>query len=304
SLAVVASAANLKASDATMNASLNTHGLEKLLDGYGIELHKDVVLDFGRSFRVNVLTQGGLASARFPQFLDVQDDARFTGEEQLLDTAFPGFFRIPQLSFPFASSVALKKDKQPEATLKILARSTPRSIVEAGESVDLKPFKAWKPKGTWQQYGIAASAEGTLSTAFPSGDKQGVDAPPKSTKPARVMVIASSELLATPFARNGNGPDMGQMQMMMGGMGGDEQLLQMAGPYAQAALTQTILAFKNTLDYLTGDTDLLAVSAKILQEPSLVYGDVSKPTFAEESEDQLKKRDEEMRAARNNQHHC
>src|SRR5262249_13851260 len=172
SLAVIASAVNLKASDATMNASLNTHGLEKLLDGYGIELHKDVVLDFGRSFRVNVLTQGGLASARFPQFLDVQDDARFSGEEQLLDTGFPGFFRIPQLSFPFASSVAIKKDKQPEATLKILARSTPRSIVETGDSVDLKPFKAWKPKGQWQQQGIAASAEGTLATAFPSGDKQ------------------------------------------------------------------------------------------------------------------------------------
>jgi hypothetical protein len=91
--------------------------------------------------------------------------------------------------------------------------------------------------------------------------------------------------------------------MMMPGAGGDEQLLQMAGPYAQAALTQTILAFKNTLDYLSGDTDLLAVSAKILQEPSLVYGDVSKPTFSEESEDQLKKRDEEMRAARKHQQH-
>jgi hypothetical protein len=91
--------------------------------------------------------------------------------------------------------------------------------------------------------------------------------------------------------------------MMMPGMGSDEQLLQLAGPYAQQALTSTILAFKNTLDYLTGDTDLLAVSAKILNEPSLVYGDVSKPTFTEESDDQLKKRDEEMRAAKKNQQH-
>ena len=85
----------------------------------------------------------------------------------------------------------------------------------------------------------------------------------------------------------------------MGPMGGDEQLLQLAGPYAQQALTQTILAFKNTLDWLTGDTDLLAVSAKILQEPGLVYGDVSKPKFdADETEEQLKKRDEEMKQAR------
>ena len=38
SLAVIASAVNVKASDATMNGSRSTHGLEKLLDGYGIEM--------------------------------------------------------------------------------------------------------------------------------------------------------------------------------------------------------------------------------------------------------------------------
>jgi ABC-type uncharacterized transport system involved in gliding motility auxiliary subunit len=304
SLVVIAGAANVKASDASMSASLNTHGLEKLLDGYGIELHKDVVLDFGRSFRVSMMTQGGVASARFPQMADIQDDQRFTGDEQLLDTGFPAFFRIPQLSFPFPSSVTLKKDKQAEATLKILARTTPRSIAETSDTVDLKPFKAWKPKGTWQQFGVAASADGTLATAFPAGDKMGVDAPAKSAKPSRVLVIASSQFLANPFARAGNGPDMGgQMAMMMGGAGGDEQLQQLAGPYAQQALTSTILAFKNTLDFLTGDTDLLAVSAKILSEPSLVYGDVSKPTFAEDSDEALKKRDDEMRAAKKNQQH-
>jgi hypothetical protein len=298
SLVVIAGAANVKASDASMNAVLNTHGLEKLLGGYGIELHKDVILDFGRSFRVSMLTQGGVASARFPQMADVQDDLRFTGDEQLLDTGFPAFFRIPQLTFPFPSSVTIKKEKQSEATLKILARTTPRSIAESTDAVDLKPFKAWKPKGTWQQFGIAASADGTLSTAFPAGDKMGIEAPAKSAKPSRVLLIASSQFLANPFARAGNGPDMGQMGMMMPGGGGDEQLQQLAGPYAQQALTSTILAFKNTLDFLTGDTDLLAVSAKILSEPGLVYGDVSKPTFSEDSDDALKKRDDEMRAAK------
>ena len=89
---------------------------------------------------------------------------------------------------------------------------------------------------------------------------------------------------------------------MQGPMGGDEQLQQLAGPYAQQCLTETILAFKNTLDWLTGDTDLLAVSAKILSEPGLVYGDVSKPKFdTDESDEQLKKRDDEMRAAKKSQ---
>jgi ABC-type uncharacterized transport system involved in gliding motility auxiliary subunit len=301
SLAVIASAVNLKAGDATMNATLNSHGLEKLLDGYGIEVTKDVVLDFGRSFRVNVFTQGGLGTARFPQFLDVQDDSRFTGEDQLLDTSFPAFFRIPSLVFPLCSSVAIHKDKQPEVApdkMKIIARSTPRSLIETGETVDLKPFKSWRPKGDWKQYGIAASVEGTLKSAFPSGDKQGVDAPEKSVKSARVLVISSSEFLANPLARSGNGQDMSQFGMQQP-MGGDEQLLQLAGPYAQQALTETILAFKNTLDWLTGDTDLLAVSAKILSEPGLVYGDVSKPKFdTEDTDEQLKKRDEDMKAAK------
>src|SRR5262249_17779699 len=46
SLAVIASAVNLKASDGSMKATLSTHGLEKLLDGYGVEMKKDAVLDW------------------------------------------------------------------------------------------------------------------------------------------------------------------------------------------------------------------------------------------------------------------
>jgi ABC-type uncharacterized transport system involved in gliding motility auxiliary subunit len=314
SLAVFASAVNVKGSDATMSASLNLYGLDKLLSGYGVEVRKDAVVDFGRSFRVPVMTQGGVASVRFPQVLDVQDDVRFTGDEQLLDTGFSAFFRIPALAFPFASSVVMHEDKQPkdarcnglkpdQCQFKIVARSTPRSLRETTDTVDLRPFRRWQPKGEWGQYGLAANVEGFLKTAFPEGDKQGVERPDVSKQPARVLVVSSSQFLANPFARAGNGPDMGQMGMMMPGMGGDEQLLQIAGPYAQQALTQTILAFKNTMDWLSGDTDLLAVSAKILQEPHLVYGDVSKPSFAEESEEQLKKRDEEMRKSRKTQQH-
>ncbi|MFO0679048.1 MAG: GldG family protein [Polyangiaceae bacterium] len=299
-LAIFASAVNVKASDASMNATLNLHGLDKLMGGYGIEVRKDVVLDFGRSFRVNLFTQGGLASARFPQFLDVQDDFRFSGDEQLLDTKFAGFFRIPALAFPFVSSVVVHADKQPGTQLNVVARSTPRSVRIQGETADLKPLQQWRPKGEWAQYGIAAQVEGTLTSAFSGQDKMGVDTADKSAKAARVLVVASSQFLANPFARAGNGPEMqGQMAMMMPNAGGDEQLLQIAAPYAQQALTNTILAFKNTLDWITGDVDLLAVSAKILSEPNLVYGDVSKPNFdPNESEEALKKRDEEAKQAR------
>ncbi len=298
SLAIFASSVNEKANDNTMTASLSVHGLETLLEGYGVTLNKDVVLDFGRSFHVNMLTQGGIASARFPDMLDVQDDTRFTGNDTLLDTSFPGFFRLPEVVIPFASSIALHPDKQPEAKMSVVARSTPRSIVETGDTVDLKPFKKWQPKGTWTQFGIAAQVEGTLKTAFPSGDKMGLEVPDKSVKTSRIFLVSSSGFLTNPFARAGNGTEMSQFGMNIP-MGQDEQLLQLAGPYAQQGLTQTILAFKNTLDWISGDTDLLAVSAKIIQDPNLVYGDVSKPSFGDnESDDQIRKHEEDMKQAR------
>jgi len=299
SLVVFASAVNTKANDATMNATLSTHGLEKLLDGYGITINKDVVLDFGRSFHLTMLTQGGIATKPFPDMIDVQDDTRFTGNETLLDTSFPGFFRLPEVVIPMASSVVFHAEKQPEAKGGIIARSTPRSIVETGDTVDLSPFKKWAAKSAqWAQYGLAAQLEGTFKTAFPEGDKQGIDTPAKSAKSARLFVVSSSQFLANPFARAGNGTEMNQFGMNMP-MGQDKDLEQLAGPYAQQALTQTILCFKNTLDWLSGDTDLLAVSAKIIQDPNLVYGDVSKPSFGDnETDEQLHKRDEDMKQAR------
>jgi hypothetical protein len=93
---------------------------------------------------------------------------------------------------------------------------------------------------------------------------------------------------------------MGQFGQMMPSLGGDEQLLMLAGPYAQQYITGSILVFKNTLDWLSGDTDLLAVSAKILSDPNLVYGDKLKIT-QDETEEQIRKQEQELRAARKDQ---
>jgi hypothetical protein len=300
SLAVFASAVNIKEHDATMNAKLELHGLDKLLDGYGVEMHKDVVLDFGRSFRVTMFTQSGPGGIRFPQLLEVMDDSRFSGDQQLLDSTFPAFFRMEQIIMPFCSSLTLHKDKQPTASdISIVARSTPHSINKTDDNIELG-LQSWRPKGQWQQFNVAARVEGRLKTAFPAGDKQGVDAAPEvpEGKTARVFVLASSQFTANPFARAGNGEDNPQLrQMGMGPMGGDEKLLQIAGPYADlqrgaVPLLYAIMATKNTLDWLTGDTDLLAVSAKLLS-------DVSAPKFDDnETDDDIKKKDKDMRDAR------
>jgi ABC-type uncharacterized transport system involved in gliding motility auxiliary subunit len=300
SLAVIASAVNVKANDATMSATLSLHGLDKLLEGYGVALEKDVVLDMWRHVRLVLPTAGGMAQAEFPQILEVQDDPRFSGNEQLIDTSFPALFRTQDVAVPFVSSLSLKTDKQPGAKMQIVMRSSPVSVHLTGDSADLRPFQKWasKLKGLQQQqFGIGANVEGTLKSAFPEGDKQGIEAPDKSVKAARVFVLASSQFLANPLARAGNGPDMGQYGQMMPSLGGDEQLTMLAGPYAQQFITGSILVFKNALDWLSGDTDLLAVSAKLLSEPNLVYGDKLKIT-PDESEEQIRKQEDDLKAAR------
>jgi hypothetical protein len=85
---------------------------------------------------------------------------------------------------------------------------------------------------------------------------------------------------------------------MFGNVGGDEGLLQIAQPYTKH-LTNTILSFKNTLDWMAGDSDLLAASAKLIGDPNLTYASVSKPKFkAEDDEAEIKRKDEEYKLAR------
>jgi hypothetical protein len=111
-----------------------------------------------------------------------------------------------------------------------------------------------------------------------------------------VLVISASQFLANPFARAGNSPPMPPQMQMMGPMGGDEELLMLSQPYAQQYLTGSILAFKNTLDWMSGDADLIAVSAKLLGETSLTYSDISKPKEPASTPEDAKKQADEYDA--------
>ena len=278
SVAVLAGAVNLKAADATMKAELNTHGLEKLLDGYGVEMKKEAILDWGRSVAIPVQTQGGqMMWFRAPGVVQSQNDSRLEDKEQLLDTSFAGFFRLDELVFFFFSTLVAHPEKQPEATVKVIARSTPRTTVDGSDTIDMKISSDWKPKGEYGQRAMAIVVEGKLKSAFGGQEALGISAPAESKDPSRLLVISSSQFLANPFARAGNPPPMPPQMQMMGGMGGDEDLQMLAQPYAQKYLTATILALKNTLDWMGGDSDLIAASAKLLGETNLTYLDIEKP---------------------------
>ena len=64
---------------------------------------------------------------------------------------------------------------------------------------------------------------------------EGFQIPKESAAESRVLVIASPQFLANPFARAGNPPPMPpQMQMMGANFGGDRTLQAIAGPYGCA----------------------------------------------------------------------
>jgi ABC-type uncharacterized transport system involved in gliding motility auxiliary subunit len=301
-VAIFAGAVNLKASDATMKAELNLHGLEKLLDGYGIEMKKEAILDWGRSISIPVQAQSGQTLwFRAPGVVQSQHDSRLDDKEQLLDTSFAGFFRLDEVAFPFPSTIVPHPEKQPQASLKVIARSTPRTTVDAGPAIDMKISSEWRPKGEYGQRAMAVTLEGKIKSAYAGQEGLGVSAPgeAKSDK-ARLLVISSSQFLANPFARAGNPPPMPpQMAMMGGGAGGDQDLQMLSQPYAQKYLTATILAFKNTLDWMGGDLDLIAASAKLLGETNLTYSDIEKPKQdANEDEATAAKKADEYKAER------
>jgi ABC-type uncharacterized transport system involved in gliding motility auxiliary subunit len=302
SLAVYASAVTMKANDASMKATLSTHNLEKLLSGYGITMNKDAVLDFGAQFRIPTIAQatGTMTWFRHPGIAHVTNDPRFSEEEKPLDTGFAGFFRMDEAIFPFPSSLTLEKNKQP-ADVKIypVARTTPATSLDKSESIDMKLRDNWRPKPPQEQRVIAAVAEGKLKSAFagtPSEDvKLTIDRAPQ---PSRVLVVSSSEFLTNPFTYAGNGPELGGQFQMFGAVGGDPQLQQI-GQFYSKHLTSMILSFKNTLDWMAGDADLVAVSAKLIGVPSLNYSSVSKPKFKAEDDDaEIKRKDEEYKTAR------
>lgn len=277
-VAIFAGAVNLKASDPSMKAELNTRGLEKLLDGYGIEMKKEAVLDWGRSIQIPVQTQSGqLLYFRAPGIVQSQADSRMEEKEQLLDSSFAGFFRLDELAFPFPSTLVAHPEKQPEATMNVVARTTPRTTVDSSDTIDMKISTDWKPKGEYGQRAIAIVLEGKIKSAFGGSEGLGITAPAVSNDKSRLLVISAAQFLANPFARAGNPPPMPPQMMMMGGIGGDEDLQMLSGPYAQKYLTAIILALKNTLDWMGGDTDLMAASAKLLGETNLTYSDITKP---------------------------
>ncbi len=301
SLLIIAGAVNMKAADATMKATLSTRGLEKLTDGYGIEMKNEAILDLEAQMRMPVGQPGSgrVQYITFPWIAVMQHDDDAEEPEQPLDTGFAGFFRLEQMSFPFPSTLVPHKDKQPSAEMKVVAQSLESATVVTGETIDMKSSPSALVSGETGQRAFAVALEGTIKSAFAGKSPEGITLPTESASKSRVLVIASPQFVTNPFARAGNPPPMPPQMQMMGSFGGDQELQQIGMFYAQYFLTGTILAFKNLLDWMSGDADLVAASSKLNREPNLKYGDVPKPEFkAEEAEEERGKKEDEWKQGR------
>lgn len=238
-VAIVASAVNVAAGDPKMQATLSTHRLETLTAGWGIEMKRNVVLDFGRSYSVHVMTTNGEEQLEFPALPEVNRLDKL-GSDPLLDPSFAPFFRIPQIAMPLASELVLHPEKQARARLKPILRSTPKATRETGETVDLSPMGKHQPHGTPAVATLAASVEGELASAFD---------PSRHAKKAHVFVAASSAFFVNPLERAAHITDV--PPGMMAPPQRDESLEQLGMPYAQNYVTGMILAAKNLLDWMT-----------------------------------------------------
>ncbi|MBI5537985.1 MAG: GldG family protein [Deltaproteobacteria bacterium] len=244
SLAVFASAVNLRAADASMKASLSTHGLDQLLRGYGIEMIREAVLDWNNQRIPIVNEKGATLWIRAPGLAVPKHTQGLRPSEQTLNTDFPGFIHLDELAVPFPSGLIIHPQRQPRARFTTIARTTPGATAVSGDIVDFRPSRDAKPIPPFETRDIAVAVEGTLTRSIAAGKP---DAAGVTGASSRVIVVSSSCFLANPYARAGKAA---------GTAAADEMLEEISEPYAMHYLTNTILSFKNILDWLTEDRDM------------------------------------------------
>lgn len=250
SLAVFASAVNVTPGSPQLQATLSTHGLEKLLHGYGVELDTNVLWDNGSAFTLDVATSGGQpARFRYPAIPMVYSNPQAPSEGALDASAVP-FFRMERLAFPHASSLRLDPSQQPaDVSTRAIARTTSTTVATNKSPVSLRPAGSY-PRDPLGQHVVAATVQGRLRSAFPVKLSNGSLGPVAKAR-SRLLVIASSTYLTNPFvyADSATDPDP-----MLGGL---------AQPY-MTNLTATIVSVKNTLDWMLADDDFVELSATIV----------------------------------------
>lgn len=235
-------------------AKINT-GLNRLLDKWGVRVNDGVVAD-AQCGRARLPTNLGIPIAvPYPPAPIVS----FSAQQQ----EHPVVFRLSQVAMPYTSEVilsdTLKDDKAVQST--VLAQSTKASWLMQGETIDLETKERWAVPGYEGPYNLGVALSGSLPSAFaeaisqdPNAGVPKIEAPERAEKAAHVLVFGGGALLRDEFM-----PKPGEQGQFFGG---------------------TVAFALNAVDWLANDSDLIAIRAKNVEDPTLEV-----PVAVKEAED-------------------
>lgn len=244
-------------------------GINKLIEKWGVKLKQGLVAD-AQCGRARMPTNLGIAiPVPYPPVpvVTFQDYQR----------NHPVLFRLDQVGMPYASPLglndALKADKAVKRT--ILAHSTKQAWLMDGATIELKARDRWEVLGYSGPHALGIALEGALPSAFAAGAQSSVaadseiKAPARAQKPVHVLVFGSGYFLRDEFLPP---PQAGAHQMPVGGG-------------AAFAL--------NAIDWLAQDSDMVAIRAKNVEEPTLEV-----PTNVKEAENTIRQAMQEQDEAK------
>jgi ABC-2 type transport system permease protein len=223
-------------------------GLNKLLEKWGVSMMPGALVADAQCGRARMPTNFGI-----PIAVPYPPAPIVTFEEKQRE--HPVLFRLDQVPMPYITPLVLndtiKADKDVKRT--VLAQSTKYSWSMKGEPIDLKARERWEVPQERESFVLGVAYEGKMPSAFsegpvssPEGGDAGgseIKAPSRSEKPVHVLVFGTGYFLRDEFMP----PSQGQRGV----------------PGGAAALAL------NAIDWLAQDSDLVAIRAKSVEDPSL-----------------------------------
>ncbi|MFO0555678.1 MAG: protein kinase [Polyangiaceae bacterium] len=234
-----ASAVNLEPYVPTMLGRLDTHNLDKLLSGYGVELVPAVALDSTSGF------VGHGPFIQFPSLLLLNRKKDTNCIPPVLGLTHD----MTTLAMPFASPLRLHEDRQPGAEFTVLARTTKGAFLSQAPTLD---FSAGREVLREQESGeetLAVMVRRIRRSAFAgvSDDTDLPIPPPLAEAGSRLLVFSSSEFPYNPFLYSGARSSQAKPEDKSGAPA-DLQLSTWGKAYASDA-GDTVLMFKRTLEW-------------------------------------------------------
>lgn len=185
-----------------LQVNKNETGLEELLEGYGLKLNKDLVLDIS-SGRAS-FSQGFLTfMVDYPLWPKVLPD-NFDKENVMVAN-------LASLMLPWASSVEAQEKEG--VSISYLARSTEDAFAQK-ESYALNPNDNLKKNGQSGQYNFAVFLRGSLESPF--GEEK--------TKSGKIILVGDSDFVLDMFLEQ-NSDNLIFFQNLVDGLSLDEDLI-------------------------------------------------------------------------------